>query len=574
MISLDSAPNDAKYRCHWTAPLAIDPFDHNTVYYGCQMILKTNNEGHSWTEFSPDLSTKDPSRILSNGGLVGDNLGQYDGEVVWSIEYSKIKQGLIWAGTNDGKLWYTDNDGRNWNDVTKNFTDLPPWGAFNQIWPSTFDPAEAYVAVSLHLMDDRKPYIYKTTDFGKTWKKINGNIPTGHPLDYILSMSGNPNKKGMLFAGSARAFYYSMDDGGTWARFKDGLPPAPVSWITVEPRFHDVVLSTYGRGLFILPNITMFEQTGQPNPAPPSQAKLYNPAPIFRLARSVYTQPNRPHFQIYLPAAPAEPVKMEILDEGGKVVRTETVSLHQGLNGVNWDLALDAPKLVELLTTPPDNPHIWEEERFKDVQVRRITHWGITPQTGVPMAAPGKFQVRFTVNGTPLTAPFEVMKDPAVATSVDDLTLSTKTQMRIRDDISETSTMVNKMEVWRRALEDHAKANAAKPAVLKAIKDLDAKIWATENRLVSRSEIHSDDKYFPEAYKVYMNLIWLSGGVGQGASDEAGSIDYKPTDTQMQVLEVIEKELATARSEFERLQSTDIPAFNKAMAGKLPPMGQ
>jgi hypothetical protein len=342
-----------------------------------------------------------------------------------------------------------------------------------------------------------------------------------------------------------------------------------VSWITVEPRFHDVAISTYGRGLFILPNITLLEQTGQPNPPPPPAAKLYDPAPIFRLARSVFTQANRPHFQLYLPTAPDGPVKMEILDAAGTPVRTQNVTLHQGLNGVNWDLLLDAPKLVELLTTPPDNPHIWEEERFKDVQVRRITHWGITPQTGIPMAAPGKYQVRFTVNGAPLTAPFDVLKDPEVETPVEDLTLSTKTQMRIRDDITETSTLVNRMEVWRRQLEDQAKANASKPAVLKAIKDLDAKIWATENRLVSRSEVHSDDKYFPEAYKVYMNLIWLSGGVGQGASDEAGSIDYKPTDTQMQVLEVIEKELATAKGEFDKLESTDIPAFNKAMTGKV-----
>jgi hypothetical protein len=185
------------------------------------------------------------------------------------------------------------------------------------------------------------------------------------------------------------------------------------------------------------------------------------------------------------------------------------------------------------------------------------------------MAAPGKYQVRFTVGGSTLTSPFEVLKDPAVQTSVEDLTVSTKTQMRIRDDITQTSTLVNRMEVWRRYLEDQARANATKAAVLKAIKELDAKIWATENRLVSRSEIHSDDKYFPEAYKVYMNLIWLSGGVGQGASDEAGSIDYKPTDTQMQVLDVIEKELAIAKAEFEKLQATDIPAFNKAMAGKV-----
>jgi photosystem II stability/assembly factor-like uncharacterized protein len=573
MVSLDSPPNEAKYRCHWTAPMAIDPFDPKNVVYGCQLILKTSNGGQSWTEFSPDLSTKDPSRVVSNGGLVGDNLGQYNGEVVWSIEYSKIQRGLIWAGTNDGKLWYTKDSGATWNDVTKNFKDLPVWGAFNQIWPSTFDPGEAYVAVSFHLMDDRKPYIYKTTDYGATWKKINGNIPTGHPLDYILSMSGNPNRKGMLFAGSARAFYYSFDDGGTWARFKDGLPPAPVSWITVEPRFHDVAVSTYGRGLYILPNITLFEQTGTAAGPAPGTTKLYEPAPIFREARSAFQQANRPHFQLALATAPSGPVKMEILDSGGKVLRTQMVSAKAGLNGFNWDLLLDAPKLVELRTTPPDNPHIWEEARFKGTEIRRITHWGITPQTGVPMAAPGKYQVRFTVDGTPHMASFDVLKDPEVAASVEDLQLSTRTQMRIRDDITQTSDMVNRMEIWRKQIEDQAKANAAKPAVVKSLKDLDKAIWDVQEKLVSRSEVHSDDKYFPEAYKVYMNLIWLSGGVGQGASDEAGSIDYKPTDTQMQVLEVIEKDLASAKAAFDKLVASDIPAFNKANAGKVTPIG-
>ena len=110
--TLDSAPNQTKYRCHWTAPLAIDPFDHNTVYYGCQMVLRTTNGGMSWTEISPDLSTRDPSRIISSGGIVGDNLGQFYGEVVFAIAPSEIQKGLIWAGTNDGKVWYTRDAGQ------------------------------------------------------------------------------------------------------------------------------------------------------------------------------------------------------------------------------------------------------------------------------------------------------------------------------------------------------------------------------------------------------------------------------------------------------------------------------
>ena len=128
--------------------------------------------------------------------------------------------------------------------------------------------------------------------------------------------------------------------------------------------------------------------------------------------------------------------------------------------------------------------------------------------------------------------------------------------------------MVNTMEIWRKQIEDQIKANQKKPAILKSLTELDKKIWDVEMLLVSRSEIHSDDKYFPEAYKIYMNLIWLSGGVGMGASDEAGSIDYRPTDTQFAVLKVIEQDMAKAKAGFESLLSSAIPAFNKQMAGR------
>jgi photosystem II stability/assembly factor-like uncharacterized protein len=571
MITLDSPPNEAKYRCHWTAPMAIDPFDTNNVLYGCQMILRTTNGGQSWTEFSPDLSTKDPSRIVSNGGIVGDNLGQYDGEVVWSIAYSTIQRGLIWTGTNDGKMWYTKDNGATWVDVTKGFTDLPVWGTFSQIWPSTFDPAEAYVAVDFHWMDDRKPYIYKTTNYGQTWTKINGDIPTGHPLDYVMSLSGNPNKRGMLFAGTGHAFYFTMDDGKTWKKFDAGLPPAPVSWIVVEPRFHDVAVSTYGRGLYIMPNITNLEQTGNPSPQS-TTATAWQSGPVIREARSAFMQYGRTQFTVALPSAPTAPIKMEILDDSGKVIREDEYIGQAGLNGFNWNLQLEGPTLVALRTTPPENPHIWEEPRFQNTDVRRITHWGITPQTGIPMAAPGKFTARFTVDGKQFTVPFEVLKDPAVETSDADLKASTATQIQIRDAITKTSNMVNQMEIWRKQIEDQIKANQGKADVVKALEGMNKRILDVELQLVSRSEMLSDDKYFPEAYKAYMNLIWLSGGVGQGASDEAGSIDYKPTDTQLKVFSAIQGDVEKAEGGYLRLLRTEVPAFNKQMSGKLPPI--
>ena len=168
MITLDSPPNAVKYRCHWTSPLAIDPFDHNTVYYGCQVVFKTTNAGQSWEAISPDLSTQDPAHIMPSGGIVGDNLGQFYGEVIFAIAPSKIQKGLIWAGTNDGQVWYTKDGGGNWTNVTKNIAGLPPLGTITSIAPSSFDAGTAYISVDFHLADNRDPFIYKTTDFGKT----------------------------------------------------------------------------------------------------------------------------------------------------------------------------------------------------------------------------------------------------------------------------------------------------------------------------------------------------------------------------------------------------------------------
>ncbi len=566
MITLDSPPTDSKYRCHWTAPLAIDPFDHNTVYYGCQVVFRTANAGQSWDVISPDLSTQDPSRIVASGGVVGDNLGQFTGEVVYAIAPSPIQKGLIWAGTNDGKIWNTRDAGRSWTDLTKNVTGMPAWGTIAKIEPSNFDPGTAYVVADHHIMDDRDPYIYKTTDFGQTWKKISDGLPKGHPLAYAISLAENPNRKGMLFAGTGSGFYYSLDDGGRWTQFKDGLPAAPVTWVVVQKQHHDVVVSTYGLGLYILPDITRLEQSDQVDPN--AAAFLYSPRPGFRFARN-----GRAEFLYSLKAAPSGPVKLEILDGGGTVVRTFEAQGRAGLNRATWDLRSDAPRQVELRTTPPDNPFIWDEPRFKGRTTRPITHWGIQgAQRAGPLAAPGRYAVRMTVDGQASTRSFEVVKDPTIASPDEDLWISTRTQARIRDDMNETADMVNRIEVMRKQIEDLLKANKGKAAVEKPLRDLDKKMMDVELLMVSRTDLHSDDKFFVEAYKIYMNLIWLNGAVGTGAGDEAGGADHRPTDAQMAVLDLIEKDLAAAKAAFTKLMEQDLPAANKLLPKGIGPV--
>jgi photosystem II stability/assembly factor-like uncharacterized protein len=555
--TLDSAPNQVKYRCHWTPPLAFDPFEKETVYYGCQVIFASDDQGQTWRVISPDLSTHDPSRIVSSGGIVGDNLGQFYGEVVFAIAPSPLEKGLIWAGTNDGLIWNTRDGGRTWTNVTKNVQGLAPWGTIRRVEPSHFDPGTAYVAVDYHLMNEFDPFIYKTTDYGRTWTRISDALPKGHPLSYVLTVAENPNRQGMLFAGTGHAFFYSLDDGRTWTRFNDGLPAAPVTWIAVQPQYHDIVVSTYGRGLYKLADITRLEQQDQVDPH--AVAFLYQPRPGFRQARSGSAE------FLYSLQAAAEKVTIEIVGPDGAVIRTLDGPGRAGLNRAVWDLRYDGPAQIELRTIPPDDPHIWEDTRFRGKDVRPIVHWGIQqPQRQGPLSTPGRYTVRLIAGAQTLTRAFDVLKDPKITSSASDLAASTATQLRVRDDIDKTVAMVNRLEVMRKEIEDLKKANAASKPAVQALDGLDQKMLNVELQLITKSDMYSDDKWYVEAYKVYMNLVWLSGEIGSGAGDVAGGADFRPTDASLQVLAMLEKELARAEADYAALVGQVVPAFNRA----------
>ena len=594
MMTLDSPPNEIKYRCHWTAPLAIDPFDHNTVYYGCQVIFKTGNDGKSWSVISPDLSTQDPSRIVPSGGIVGDNLGQFYGEVVFAIAPSPVQKGLIWAGTNDGQIWHTDDRGQ-WVNVTKNVSGLPPWGTVTSIAPSSFEAATAYVSVDFHLMDNRDPFIYKTTDLGKTWKKITGDLPK-HELSYVRTIAEDPNCAGLLFAGTGNGIFYSPDDGEHWTALDAGLPHSPITWAVVQKNFHDLVVSTYGRGLYILDDITPLEQMAKTHSD--ASAVLFEPRQTYR-----FTRGGKAMLNFSLKTAPKDPVHLEILDSEGKVIRNLEAKARVGMNRVQWDLRHDSPRLVALRTVAPDNPHIWDEPRFRDSDSRPITHWGSKPAEGGPIVAPGKYVVRLKVEGQSFSQPLTVLRDPRITASDADIEQSVKTLTAIRDDISHVSDTVNQIEWLRKQLEDikamlrppkkkeeEKKETAAeedeyegpkfapappqalsepemkrKSDLLNSAEALDKKLLSIEHKLVSQALLNSDDKYFVEPYQVYLNLIWLNAEVGTGGGDVAGGADFAPTDTQLELLKTFENQMTDADTEFRNFVKEEIPPFNRTL---------
>jgi len=445
-------------------------------------------------------------------------------------------------------------------------------------------------------MDNRDPFVYKTTDLGKTWKPVNGNLPK-HSLSYVRTIAEDPNCEGLLFAGTGNGLFYSLDDGGHWTVMETGLPHAPVTWAVVQKDFHDLVISTYGRGLYILDDITPLEQLAKNHSD--AAVNLFEPRQTYR-----FTRGGQALLSFSLKTAPKDPIQLEILDSGGNLVRTLKAKGRAGMNRLPWDLRYESPRVIALRTVAPDNPHIWEEPRFRDSDSRPITHWGTKPAEVGPLVAAGKYTVRLKIEDRSYSQPLTILRDPRSPGSDADIELSVKTLRRICADIDHVSDTVNQIEWLRKQLEviktmlgppkkkekeksvvdeendyegkepapapppvlDEAQAKR-KAEVLKAAEDLDKKLSVAEYKLASPALLDSDDKYFVEPYQVYLNLIWLNAEVGTGGSDVAGGADFAPTDTQLELLKEFETEIADVDADYQKVMKDDLPALNQSLAG-------
>ncbi len=406
----------------------------------------------------------------------------------------------------------------------------------------------------------------------------------------------DPNAQGVLFAGTGNGLYYSLNDGGQWTPLETGLPHAPASWAVVQKEFHDLVVSTYGRGLYILDDITPLEQMAKNHSD--AAAVLFEPRPTFR-----FTHGGEAMLNYSLKDKPKAEVELEILDSQGKLVRKLEAKGQPGINRVKWDMRYEPPKLVALRTVAPDNPHIWDEPRFRDAESRPITHWGSKPAEVGPIVAPGKYTVRMKVDGQTYTQPLTIVADPHSPGSESDIQQSVETLLRISNDITQVSDMVNRIEWLRKQLEvlqtmlkpekkKEASAAQAVPAeeddeydeepatrsagldkaeakqkaeLLKQVEDMNKKLKAIEYQLASEALLNSDDKYFVEPYQLYLNLMWLNADVGTGGGDVLGGADYAPTDNQLQLLKLYESQFAGVQQQYQQFIKDDLPTLNRAL---------
>jgi hypothetical protein len=325
----------------------------------------------------------------------------------------------------------------------------------------------------------------------------------------------------------------------------------------------EVAIGTYGRGMWILRDVWALEQ--DPAPAQAPELVFYKPIPGVRRSSS-----GNAEFVFSIAAAPTAPLTIDILASDGTVLSTNQVQARAGVQKWSWNLLLPMPNQPVLRSIPPDNPNIWDAGRWPTHE-RPVTHWGIGAQRWQPRAAPGKYTVRLTYNGRQYAQPFEVWRDVSVPSTDTDLAASTSLQRNIVSTLNEVVDKINRIEIMREQVENLRKANAGNAQVDTALASIYKRMYETELHFLSKTEMHSDDKWYVEKYKLYLNLVWMLAEVGGGGSDVAGGVGYGPTKSQLNAYEDQLKLMGVAKSDFDKLMA-EVAAFNKANAGKIAPI--
>jgi photosystem II stability/assembly factor-like uncharacterized protein len=366
-------------RWAWNAPIVVSPHNSKTIYHAGNKVIRSRNQGESWEEISGDLTTNDQPKIDGTGNI------QYC--TIVTMEESSAKQGVIWIGTDDGKVWVTADDGRKWDDVTANIPGHPGYWV-SRVATSNADAATAYVTITGLRHDDFRPFVYKTTDYGKSWKSIISNLPTDESLCVIRENNSNPN---LLFVGSTKAVYVSFDGGAVWNKFRNNMPNNPVEDLKLHPRDKDIIVATHGRSLYIA-DISYLEEINTDILA--REIHLFTPQTRVRwqatgnnnsssLNYNGESEPVAAHLYYYLKNGGSD-VKIQILD-GARVIFEGTGEKTKGVNKFLWNYAIRPP--VEGATAQP------------------------MARGAVATARPGTYTVRLLVDGKSEEVPFTLLQD-------------------------------------------------------------------------------------------------------------------------------------------------------------------
>ncbi|RAJ17982.1 VPS10 domain-containing protein [Olleya aquimaris] len=534
-----------KYRFQWNFPIIFSKHNPNRLYTFSQHVHVTENEGQSWQIISPDLTRNDPEKLKSSGGpITQDNTSVEYYCTIFAAQESPLVEGLLWVGSDDGLIHVTKDGGKNWENVTPK--GMPDWMMINSIEPSHFDAGTCYVAGTKYKTGDFTPYLYKTTDYGKSWKKITTGIPSEH---FTRVLREDPKQKGLLYAGTETGLYVSFNDGKNWQSFQLNLPIVPITDLTIKD--NNLIVATQGRSLWILDDLSVIHQLSKSNL---NDVQLFQPKPTYRMRggfskNSKTTGTNHPNgVMTYFNLKnykPEDEVSLTYFDTKGDTIKTvsttnkkkDKLEVKKGLNQFIWDMTYEGAEKL-------DGMILW---------------WA---SLDGPRAIPGTYKVALNVNGTSTTQPFTIVANPNAESTQSDMEQQFMFIKDINQTIDNAHKAIKKMRHVSKqlsAFETQYKEDESLKDLLEKAKSLKEQFTKIEEALYqTKNRSGQDPLNFP--IRLTNKLGHLNSLVRMG--------DFAPTEQDIAVKNELTSKINKQLETFNSIITDEVSAFNKAFNAK------
>ncbi|HET6851319.1 MAG TPA: hypothetical protein VFH46_03290 [Pyrinomonadaceae bacterium] len=537
-----------KFRFNWNSPIVLSQHDKATVFLAGNVVFKSPDFGKTWEQISPDLTTNDPEKLKDAGGPIAieNSTAEYHSTII-SIAESPVQKGQIWVGTDDGNLQLTTDGGKNWRNLVKNVSGVGANSPVSHVEPSRTNANTAYIAFDRHMLDDFRPYIFKTTDSGANWTNISGNLPA---KAYVQIIREDPKNTNLLYAGTELGLFASYDGGKNWMALNlKNLPNVAVHDILIHPRENDLILATHGRSIWIFDDATAIQQmTPQ---ILNSSAHLFSVRPALRytsrftrygIGDKQFTGPNPPAGALityYLKEKLDEKatLKVQIFDRDGKLVQDlERPSREKGLNRIAWNLRLGGPEVRR----PPSEEQI-----------------AFGGGARGPQVLPGTYTVKLTVNDKTFEERVEVKLDPNISTSLAELQETLDMQVKLRDMQSTINTSLRFLDSLKEQLKQAQTT------------------MKTLNKEPDKDLMKALDDYIKEIDTLVDRLSSRNEGLGLGGKDqvvdEIGSLffaldtNFGPTAGQRQYFDEIQPVYRARVEEVNKFLRETLPQWNEKL---------
>ena len=537
------------YRYNWNSPILISPHDPKTIYTAGNVLFRSRDRGQSWEIISPDLTTQDPKKMVDSGGpITPDNTGAEIHCSIITIAESPVKAGVIWCGTDDGNVQVTTDNGRTWTNVVKNIPGLPPHSWCSRIEASHFEAGTAYVAFDNHRRDDYQTYLYKTTDFGKTWQSIKGNLPFG----WVHVIREDPRNPRLLYVGTEFGIYASLDGGQTWFSLKNNLPTVAVRDIAVHPRENDLIIGTHGRGIWILDDIRPLQEMSPEVLKETAHLFSIRPATqyFFGTTRESYTKQsftatNPPYGLIintYFKEKLKERPRFTIRNAAGEEVYAKDLRTTAGLQRTVWNLRF-----------------IPRDERGEPIKPSAL---GFAQP---PFALPGEYIIELKVGEKTLSQKALVLPDPRFEFSPEDRQAQLEAQIKAMILTKKIGLAVTTVKNMRREIDKLKKQLAQKkpatPNLESALQELEKKLKVFEDNLIPKTF----------NYRVNRELALRGGTFSQQVLMLTYSISGfpgRPTQTELDKLSEFSQQVDQQVTQLNQFIQKDYAAFNQLLKEK------